>query len=881
MKGKKKIISILFILMTVLLMAGVTASAASKAKPSLNKKKVTISVGKTYQLKLKNNTKTVKWSSNNTKVATVSKKGKVTAKKAGKAVITAKTSNGSYKCTVTVKPVKKKLTSLTTDEKDFLVGSSVKVTFTVEASSSVTGPVKLYKNNKAVATMRDNGKKGDKKKGDGIYTCTIKVKRKTAGKNTYYAKAGKVKSSKVSLYFYNGASEADKQNIENISAQFDAISDKYEDPYGNIPAASKASAMSEVEAYVKKLYASGEVVRYEKNDSNIVCKLKSGLTVVYQPQVDGLDSIGADVSMSIVTMQPCLSTYSSSLNTYMRLPDNAANAIASEFSNYTFDSSNNLDNSEVSLERIRSISSNQVVIWHGHGGYSRSNHSFLVTGEDFNWNKWWFDVEYWWDCVQDRILQGSNGKAMFTSKYVDKYCGNMNNSLIYLAACQSGKDNVLANAFLNKGATAVVANSETIYTTYNTRMENAILTRMTTVNSSTSNYYTLGEALVAAKGQYGENDGSEYHAAPQIFGGNNAVNYRFGDVKPGRIEGQVCRADDRSTPIANASIKIYKDGSVVKSLVSDSRGRYEAELNPGDYQVNITADGYIGFICYASIETKRTKYMETFLMVDGLETDTGNVKGYINNSVTGDGVADVRLDIRKNWNNPSAGSIVSTVYTNSYGKYTADLPLGNYTITASKEGFITNSFNIVVLKNVSREQNGTISPVGYGDNYRIVLSWGENPRDLDSHVVGTLSDGSIFHTYFSRKNAMDGDRQVCNLDVDDTTSYGPETITLTVNNTTPYYYYIYKYAGYGDLSTSSAKVELFQGGTHIATYHVPTNQGNGDYWNVFAIIDGRVQVKNTITDGADLEYAGSNGAVNQQTRAAVYNSKGIAGTEKK
>lgn len=70
--------------------------------PYLNSKSLTLSKGKTYQLKI-TGTSAVSWSSNDESVASVSSKGKVTAKSAGKATITCKGKNGKkYKCKVTV-----------------------------------------------------------------------------------------------------------------------------------------------------------------------------------------------------------------------------------------------------------------------------------------------------------------------------------------------------------------------------------------------------------------------------------------------------------------------------------------------------------------------------------------------------------------------------------------------------------------------------------------------------------------------------------------------------------------------------------------------------------------------------------------------------------
>lgn len=72
------------------------------AGAKLNKKKITLTVGKTYKLKVTGTKKKVKWSSSNKKIATVNSKGKVTAKKKGTATITAKVDGKKLKCTVKV-----------------------------------------------------------------------------------------------------------------------------------------------------------------------------------------------------------------------------------------------------------------------------------------------------------------------------------------------------------------------------------------------------------------------------------------------------------------------------------------------------------------------------------------------------------------------------------------------------------------------------------------------------------------------------------------------------------------------------------------------------------------------------------------------------------
>lgn len=108
MKNLRKITSLLLMAVMVagmLAVPGGNVQAAKKKKVQLNKKTVTLEVGKKVTLKIKNapKKKKITWSSNKKKIASVSKKGVVTAKKAGKANITAKVSGKKYVCKVTVK----------------------------------------------------------------------------------------------------------------------------------------------------------------------------------------------------------------------------------------------------------------------------------------------------------------------------------------------------------------------------------------------------------------------------------------------------------------------------------------------------------------------------------------------------------------------------------------------------------------------------------------------------------------------------------------------------------------------------------------------------------------------------------------------------------
>ena len=114
---KKSIITITAVAIMLTLAMPMSAEAASKKTPKLNKTKVTMTITKkktkpAVQLKVKNAAgRKVKWTSSNKKVATVSKKGKVVAKKKGVAMITVKVKGSkTLRCKVTVKDNRKAVT---------------------------------------------------------------------------------------------------------------------------------------------------------------------------------------------------------------------------------------------------------------------------------------------------------------------------------------------------------------------------------------------------------------------------------------------------------------------------------------------------------------------------------------------------------------------------------------------------------------------------------------------------------------------------------------------------------------------------------------------------------------------------------------------------
>ncbi|OVE60196.1 tetratricopeptide repeat protein [Chryseobacterium mucoviscidosis] len=177
------------------------------------------------------------------------------------------------------------------------------------------------------------------------------------------------------------------------------------------------------------------------------------------------------------------------------------------------------------------------------------------------------------------------------------------------------------------------------------------------------------------------------------------------------------------------------------------------------------------------------------------------------------------------------GETSETVNTDASGK--AVIPPqfvdanNEITLIIKKEGYST-----LVTKGPFGGLTYALSPVMEDlDGMRIVLSWGKSPSDLDSHL--SYPNNHICYYHKEGTNA--------NLDVDDTDSFGPETITIEKRaQNKKYIYAVHDYSDKNRMDNdnlsniSNAKVYVYIGNTLIKSYDVPKYK-KGTVWVVFMI----------------------------------------------
>lgn len=286
--------------------------------------------------------------------------------------------------------------------------------------------------------------------------------------------------------------------------------------------------------------------------------------------------------------------------------------------------------------------------------------------------------------------------------------------------------------------------------------------------------------------------------------------------------------------VRNASIKLLSNGSVKYEFRSDSLGQFNFKnIELGAYTINITATGYSFF---TAIDTLRANKNDLFTI-----KGEASIAGTIINSQTGGGLAHAivrfRFDQQPTTGHPDGQiqPVDMEVVTDEYGNYSIqNAPTGHFTITIEASNYFSRQSEDVTFNS----GDNTVSPMTLVSQpaegeIRIILIWGRSPSDLDTHFTGPTDSGSRFHIYFSEKAATD-----VNLDVDDVSSYGPETLTIKKLVTGVYRYSVFNYSNQSntgglEIASSPARVEIYNHRGLVKKYIAPHFTGAGNTWRVF------------------------------------------------
>lgn len=331
----------------------------------------------------------------------------------------------------------------------------------------------------------------------------------------------------------------------------------------------------------------------------------------------------------------------------------------------------------------------------------------------------------------------------------------------------------------------------------------------------------------------------------------------------GNLAGIVISAEAKE-PISKARVELRNViGEKVKTVYTNPDGKYGFnDVGAGNYTLYISATRRQKYQNNVTVKKGETTQVDVGLSVlRGPAGESGTLAILASDATTGNGLSGVTYNIRRGFNVRDGEIIIEGTMTSS-SEY-VDLATGNYTIEAIKEGYASTFMNVAVTNGTVTNVQMVMSPgngeaIGIGA-LRVVLTWGASPSDLDSHLY---APDNKYHIFYRQKEYYDENGHLCaNLDVDDTTSFGPETTTVLLPEDGVYQFFVHDYSNRyktdsKEMSNSSAKIVVYINNVEKATYNIPADQV-GNVWYVFNYdsVNGNINGINQIynhTDPTDI-----------------------------
>jgi hypothetical protein len=274
------------------------------------------------------------------------------------------------------------------------------------------------------------------------------------------------------------------------------------------------------------------------------------------------------------------------------------------------------------------------------------------------------------------------------------------------------------------------------------------------------------------------------------------------------------------------------------TVFTDVNGDYSApDIPAGDIRIYFRLAGYVEAFGDYTLPDGNTITANAVLapeVVGGTGTIAGNfIDATQSPNVPVDGAS---LTLYPNINQTS-GTPAATATTAPDGTFTIpNVPVGTYSLVATHALYSNDLFQVVSVDSATMTYTDLpMSPRLASGQIRIVMSWGANPTDLDSHLYTPDIGGSTHHIYYVNRGSLINP-PYANLDRDDVTSYGPETVTIDQSFDGQYDYFVHNYsAQYGGggarLSDSGCIVRVYDDTGLFATFNVPAASRLFDQYN--------------------------------------------------
>lgn len=368
------------------------------------------------------------------------------------------------------------------------------------------------------------------------------------------------------------------------------IEQTFLDSEGYVPREDIPALLDAAAGYAQKAKAAGELLSYQQGESSVYLEFPGNLGYLFVPYTK--DTLQANTAAFTPT--------GSIVNKLGFSVREAEAWIDATHSGYQYDAAEDsaekvaaltpgasaavFSGSKVTIDRVKDMGRYQVILWEGHGAYSEKTHSCLVTDEVVTP----LNLERYRDDLKAGNLVMTSGNPVdlgahfycITPRFIDTYLDDLDHALVFLGACSSGKDDALANAFLQKGADVVLGYTEETYIPYE------MLTRSFFFQFLCQENTTVKAALAATKGLVSDDVKNDIPGELVSFPGESGYLLNPVEAPKTYITGTVCMQIFDTVPQPGVKVTLYcRFGAggedIAASCVTGADGTFRLEVPAG------------------------------------------------------------------------------------------------------------------------------------------------------------------------------------------------------------------------------------------------------------------------------------------------------------
>ena len=485
-----------------------------------------------------------------------------------------------------------------------------------------------------------------------------------------------------------------------------------------------------VKIYLDECIENKTIQRYTSNDGGLYIILDTGMpTGVFWDDLFGLRpspsrqlvfnqaiahstqlvAQSSNEKLNIATLQPLRTDPQFDTTIF----DDAAQNVVQVNSNYAF--STNLDNMDVTIEALRNLSDNRIIMLNTHGNMFDGQYGFeigIIPTTEQVLNDYSADVF----AKTPRIIPFTSSYVITTAFFEEHYEDNsFDNTLLMLATCHGANTSEFSDVMRRKGVATVLAYSNSVISSYSKKMSETIFQELV-------KGYTVEQAVNTAKSIHGNDDsnfgdrltafiastptfrllGDWYdHMIPAILNLSGDKEWSLNKEYYSNIYGEYVATvidAETNTPLAGVNVKaINAKSEVVYELVATTEaGKVSCLLPEGEYTIVFSKEGY-RTASFSETILRDESLIYDAVWLSRLGTPQGTITGKVVEQGTNAPLAGVVVEASK-----AGSTAIVSATTNASGQYSLTLDLNTtYNLKFTKSGFVEQSRGNVSLASAS------------------------------------------------------------------------------------------------------------------------------------------------------------------------------------